>query len=71
MAKIIRLDYSKNLLFLKRNLFRENGASGLFKGVDSKLLQSALAAGFMFLTYKKISAYVLARLGSKQLQIFH
>eukprot|EP00090_Calanus_glacialis_P046701 TRINITY_DN9292_c0_g1_i1.p1 TRINITY_DN9292_c0_g1~~TRINITY_DN9292_c0_g1_i1.p1 ORF type:complete len:295 (+),score=59.16 TRINITY_DN9292_c0_g1_i1:50-934(+) len=52
-------------------IIRENGASGLFKGVDSKLLQSALAAGFMFLTYEKISAYVLALLGSKQLEKCH
>jgi len=49
-------------------IIREHGASGLFKGLDSKLLQSALAAGFMFLTYEKISVYVLALLGSKQLK---
>jgi len=49
-------------------IVRENGASGLFKGMDSKLLQSALAAGFMFLTYEKISSYVFTLLGAKQKQ---
>ena len=34
--------------------FRESGLRGLFRGVDSKLLQSVLAAGFMFLAYEKV-----------------
>jgi len=49
-------------------IIREQGAAGLFKGVDSKLLQSALAAGFMFLTYEKIAAYVLTVLGAKKIK---
>ena len=33
---------------------RESGLKGLFRGLDSKLLQSVLAAGFMFLAYEKV-----------------
>ena len=47
-------------------MYRKHGWAGLYKGVDSKLLQSALAAGFMFLTYEKIAAYVLAILGARK-----
>jgi len=49
-------------------IIREQGTAGLFKGVDSKLLQSALAAGFMFLTYEKIAAYVLTVLGARKIK---
>ena len=50
---------------LAASIIREHGWAGLYKGVDSKLVQSALAAGFMFLTYEKIAAYVLAILGAR------
>ena len=66
-AKIIRYKRRTNFLY-QIFFFREHGLAGLYKGVDSKLLQSALAAGFMFLTYEKIAAYVLTMLGAKQIK---
>lgn len=45
---------------------RESGPGGLFRGLDSKLLQSVTAAGFMFLTYEKIAAMVFVILGVKR-----
>jgi len=67
-GKILDLDTNPKLQQICAKIIRENGVSGLFKGLDSKLLQSVAAAGFMFLTYEKISAGVLTLLGSKKLQ---
>jgi len=47
-------------------IIRESGLRGLFRGVDSKLLQSVLAAGFMFLAYEKIAALVFSILGARR-----
>jgi len=47
-------------------IIRESGLKGLFWGLDSKLLQSVLAAGFMFLAYEKIAALVFAILGARR-----
>jgi len=58
---------SPTMHMIAAKIIREQGTAGLFKGVDSKLLQSALAAGFMFLTYEKIAAYVLTVLGAKKI----
>ena len=45
----------KNSCLVRNHLTpRESGLKGLFRGLDSKLLQSVLAAGFMFLAYEKV-----------------
>ena len=45
----------KNSSLVRNHLTpRESGLKGLFRGLDSKLLQSVLAAGFMFLAYEKV-----------------
>jgi len=67
-GKIADLEANPQLQQIVAKILRENGISGLFKGLDSKLMQSVLASGFMFLTYEKISAAVFAALGSKKLQ---
>ena len=50
------------------DLPRESGPAGLFRGLDSKLLQSVLAAGFMFLAYEKIATAVFVILGVRRKQ---
>jgi len=67
-GKLSDLEANPKLQQIVAKILRENGVSGLFKGLESKLLQSVVAAGFMFLTYEKISAAVFALLGSKKIQ---
>jgi len=54
------------VLHMVATILRESGPAGLFKGLDSKLVQSVVAAGFMFLTYEKIAALVFAILGARR-----
>jgi hypothetical protein len=35
------------------------------QGLEAKLIQSVLSAGFMFLAYEKIAAFVFAIMGSR------
>ena len=37
---------------------RQGGATALYRGLDSKLLQSVSAAGFMFCAYENIHSAV-------------
>ena len=46
--------------------YREDGVSGLFRGLESKLLQTVLTAALMFLSYEKISSAVLIATGLTQ-----
>ena len=39
--------------------FRSFGLGYLYRGLDAKLLQSFITAGFMFLAYEKISRLLL------------
>ena len=39
-------------------IFRKQGVSGLYKGMEAKLLQTILTAALMFLAYEKISTLV-------------
>lgn len=58
----------KRVLHMVAVILRESGPAGLFRGLDSKLLQSVLAAGFMFLAYEKIAAAVFVILGVRRKQ---
>lgn len=42
------------MLYIIRNF----GVAGLFKGLESKLLQTVFTAAFMFMAYEKISSIV-------------
>ena len=42
--------------------FRTFGLGYLYRGLDAKLIQSFVTAGFMFLTYEKMSAILLTLL---------
>uniref|UniRef100_A0A336K7Y0 CSON000646 protein n=1 Tax=Culicoides sonorensis TaxID=179676 RepID=A0A336K7Y0_CULSO len=39
-------------------ILRTQGASGLFRGLEAKLLQTVLTAALMFMTYEKIAIFV-------------
>ena len=41
----------------------QNGVLGLFRGLQSKLLQSVTAAGFMFMSYETIFQLVNTLMG--------
>lgn len=46
-------------------LVRAQGLKGLYKGMESKLLQTVLMAAFMFMVYEKIAAAVFRLLGAE------
>lgn len=52
----------RGLLQLLRSVVRDEGISGLFKGLNAKLLQTVLTAALMFVCYEKIAAFVFALL---------
>lgn len=39
-------------------ILKKQGAAGLFRGLEAKLLQTVLTAALMFMTYEKIARYV-------------
>lgn len=47
-----------NTLQALLDIIRSNGAKGLFKGLEAKLLQTVLTASLMFLCYEKIVSFV-------------
>lgn len=67
-ARTTELGQRKRVLHMVAVILRESGPAGLFRGLDSKLLQSVLAAGFMFLAYEKIAAAVFVILGVRRKQ---
>lgn len=44
---------------------RNSGVKGLFKGLESKLLQTVLTAALMFVAYEKIAKIVFTLLRAK------
>jgi len=57
----------KTFLEVLQQILRSEGPAGLYRGMDSKLLQSVIAAGFMFFTYEKISVFIFNILGRKKI----
>ena len=51
------------------NLVRIQGLKGLYKGMESKLLQTVLTAAFMFMVYEKIAAAVFRIMGVEYLSV--
>jgi len=49
-----RASLSKRIIFARR----KQGISGLYKGMEAKLLQTVLTAALMFLAYEKIARFV-------------
>lgn len=39
-------------------IFRKEGPTGLYKGIEAKLLQTVLTSAFMFMCYEEIAAFV-------------
>lgn len=54
----------KNAGTLQLLLFevKQNGLKGLYRGMEAKLLQTVLTAALMFMTYEKISRFVITLL---------
>ncbi|XP_046432607.1 peroxisomal membrane protein PMP34 isoform X1 [Neodiprion fabricii] len=48
------------------HIFKRNGISGLYKGMEAKILQTVLTAALMFSAYEKIAAFVFKLLLRKQ-----
>ena len=57
------LPANKNFLQIFHYIIVNFGPKYLYKGLDVKLIQSIITAGFMFLTYEKISAIIFALSG--------
>jgi len=60
----------KDLGMLKsaRKIFKQHGVSGLYRGLDTKLAQSMLAAGFMFMSYETIQKFVNVVMASRTIK---
>lgn len=49
------------------NLLQKNGLSGLYQGLETKMLQTVLATALMFMCYEKIAQFVfILLLGSRR-----
>lgn len=61
------VSYSKITFSVILNVFlyRRFGLSGLYKGLEAKLLQTVLTAALMFLVYEKITAATFTVMGLK------
>ena len=57
------LPKNANVLQLFQYIIKNFGPKYLYKGLEAKLLQAIVTAGFMFLTYEKISSLIFALSG--------
>ena len=53
-ARLRASSHEKSLLLCLLELTRRKGVSGLFRGLEAKLLQTVLTSAFMFVLYEKI-----------------
>jgi len=60
-----RLDGSRGLLALLQQAVKEEGPSGLFRGLSAKLLQTVLTAALMFVCYENIVSFVRRLLAAR------
>ena len=51
-----------------QKIVSKNGLLGLYRGLDTKLAQSMVAAGFMFMSYENIFELVNKIMAAKNLQ---
>ncbi|XP_060064214.1 peroxisomal membrane protein PMP34-like [Ylistrum balloti] len=69
----LRAGYNKeersgSILSCLKELLRQQGAKGLYKGMEAKLLQTVLTAALMFMVYEKIAATIFRIMGYNQQQ---
>ncbi|XP_021344927.1 peroxisomal membrane protein PMP34-like, partial [Mizuhopecten yessoensis] len=57
---------SASILSSLKELIRQQGVKGLYKGMEAKLLQTVLTAAFMFMIYEKIAATIFSIMGRSQ-----
>ena len=63
LCRIHTVGQSFELCLFLPPLHSNFGVGYLYKGLEAKLLQSVIAAGFMFLTYEQIAAVIFALFG--------
>ena len=56
-------NHSGGIAEIGSEIIYQNGVLGLFRGLQSKLLQSVTAAGFMFMSYENIFQLVNTLMG--------
>ena len=56
------------MLSTAQKIVSKNGILGLYRGLDTKLAQSMIAAGFMFMSYENIFELVNKIMAAKNLQ---
>ncbi|RWS16892.1 peroxisomal membrane protein PMP34-like protein [Dinothrombium tinctorium] len=60
---------NKNMLRIFAEIVERNGAKGLYKGMEAKLVQTVLTTALMYLCYEKIALFVFQLLGSSRKRI--
>jgi len=63
--KIPHLRQNTTMVTILEDILKKDGLQGLFKGMESKILQTILTAALMFTIYEKISAFVFRLMGLK------
>ena len=58
-------NHQGGVLEIGSEIIYQQGVAGLYRGMDSKLLQSVTAAGFMFMNYESIVNMVHTTMGLK------
>ncbi|RXG72493.1 Peroxisomal membrane protein PMP34 [Armadillidium vulgare] len=58
----VGLDEKAGIISMTMYIIRLQGARGLFKGLEAKILQTVLTAALMFVFYEKIAAFVFKML---------
>ncbi|XP_067673499.1 peroxisomal membrane protein PMP34-like isoform X1 [Haliotis asinina] len=62
-AGFSKLESTQSILQNLHHLVRTQGVQALYKGMETKLLQTVLTAALMFLTYEKIAAFIFRLMG--------
>ncbi|KAB7501123.1 Peroxisomal membrane protein PMP34, partial [Armadillidium nasatum] len=55
----VGLDEKAGIISMTMYIIRLQGARGLFKGLEAKILQTVLTAALMFVFYEKIAAFLI------------
>lgn len=55
-----------SLLEIITAILDRHGLKGLFKGMESKILQTVMTSALMFVVYEKIAAFVFRLMGVKK-----
>ncbi|KAI1291891.1 Peroxisomal membrane protein PMP34 [Halotydeus destructor] len=60
---------NKRIMDIMRMIVEKNGPTGLYKGLEAKLLQTVLTTALMFMCYEKITQFVFAIMSARHRKV--